>query len=359
MNPRGVTLLGIELTTIYVVVWAIYGTLAGIAGVLLGMFLGVSSYSVGPLTASAFSIVVLGGLGSVSGSLIAAYVVGYLETLTAYLISPAYRAIPGAPAPGRGDVCAAARPAGQAIEHGAARAPFPAGPDQPDRRPHRRDAAALCLRLCPGAAHDRLLFRRVRDGLGPAVRLRRRSEFRSVVPDRPRRLYRRHPQQPISAADRALHRRGSAGGDDRRTRAGVAGAESARSLFRPHHACRRADAAEFRGRRGGPHRRRNRPDDSRRHLDRRQGQLLDRAWLHGGQRRDPLRAHALAGRPRPAGERPGPGAGRRARVQRHQAQARGVPGQRVLLRARRRADGRSISARRRSARSSTSLSGCR
>ncbi|MBV8565276.1 MAG: branched-chain amino acid ABC transporter permease [Methylobacteriaceae bacterium] len=94
MNPRGVTLLGIELAWIYIAVWAIYGVLAGIAGVLLGMFLGVSSYSVGPLTASAFSIVVLGGLGSVSGSLIAAYVVGYLETLTAYLVSPAYRTIP-------------------------------------------------------------------------------------------------------------------------------------------------------------------------------------------------------------------------------------------------------------------------
>ena len=80
--------------SVYVGVWAIYGALAGIAGVLLGMFLGVSSYSAGPLTASAFSIVVLGGLGSVSGSLIAAYVVGYLETLTAYLVSPAYRAIP-------------------------------------------------------------------------------------------------------------------------------------------------------------------------------------------------------------------------------------------------------------------------
>jgi len=94
MNPRGVTLLGIELSTIYVAVWGIYGVLVGIAGVLLGMFLGISSYSVGPLTASAFSIVVLGGLGSVSGSLIAAYVVGYLETMTAYLVSPAYRTIP-------------------------------------------------------------------------------------------------------------------------------------------------------------------------------------------------------------------------------------------------------------------------
>lgn len=94
MNARGVTLLGIELSWIYIAVWAIYGGLAGIAGVLLGMFLGVSSYSVGPLTASAFSIVVLGGLGSVTGSLIAAYIVGYLETVTAYMISPAYRFIP-------------------------------------------------------------------------------------------------------------------------------------------------------------------------------------------------------------------------------------------------------------------------
>ncbi|HWX58447.1 branched-chain amino acid ABC transporter permease [Bradyrhizobium sp.] len=94
MNPRGVTLLGIELPQIYIAVWAIYGVLIGVAGVLLGMFLGVSSYSVGPLTASAFSIVVLGGLGSVSGALIAAYVVSYLETITAYLISPAYRTIP-------------------------------------------------------------------------------------------------------------------------------------------------------------------------------------------------------------------------------------------------------------------------
>ncbi|MGH8738227.1 MAG: branched-chain amino acid ABC transporter permease [Burkholderiales bacterium] len=94
MNPRGVTLLGIELSSIHLSVWAIYGLLSGIAGILLGMFLGVSSYSVGPLTASAFAIVVLGGLGSVTGSLLAAYVVGYLETLTAYLVSPAYRAIP-------------------------------------------------------------------------------------------------------------------------------------------------------------------------------------------------------------------------------------------------------------------------
>jgi branched-chain amino acid transport system permease protein len=94
MNPRGLTLLGFELSSIYVLVWAIYGVLAGIAGVLLGAFLGVSSDNAGVLTASAFSIVVLGGLGSVSGSLIAAYVVGYLETMTAYLVNPSIRTVP-------------------------------------------------------------------------------------------------------------------------------------------------------------------------------------------------------------------------------------------------------------------------
>jgi branched-chain amino acid transport system permease protein len=94
INPRGLTLLGFELETIFVFVWLLYGVLAGIAGVLLGAFLGVSSGNIGTLTASAFSVVVLGGLGSVTGSLVAAFVVGYLETLTAYLYDPAIRSVP-------------------------------------------------------------------------------------------------------------------------------------------------------------------------------------------------------------------------------------------------------------------------
>ncbi len=94
MNPRGLSLLGFELSRIYLFVWSIYGVLAGVAGVLLASFLGVSSANAGQLTASAFSIVVLGGLGSVSGSLVAAYIVGYLETMTAYLLAPTLRPIP-------------------------------------------------------------------------------------------------------------------------------------------------------------------------------------------------------------------------------------------------------------------------
>jgi branched-chain amino acid transport system permease protein len=94
INPRGLVLLGFELDRIYFLVWSIYGVLAGVAGVLLASFLGVGTNSVGQLTASAFSIVVLGGLGSVSGSLIAAYIVGYLETVTAYVVAPTLRPVP-------------------------------------------------------------------------------------------------------------------------------------------------------------------------------------------------------------------------------------------------------------------------
>lgn len=94
INPRALTLLGFELGTIYLIVWLIYGVLAGIAGVLLGSFLGTGSGYIPGLTGSAFTIVILGGLGSVSGTLIAAYIVGYIETLTAYLISPSLRDVP-------------------------------------------------------------------------------------------------------------------------------------------------------------------------------------------------------------------------------------------------------------------------
>jgi branched-chain amino acid transport system permease protein len=94
INPRGLTLLGFELSRIYLIVWTIYGVLTGLAGVLLASFFGISSDNAGNLTASAFTIVILGGLGSVPGSLLAAYVVGYAETLTAYLINPTLRPIP-------------------------------------------------------------------------------------------------------------------------------------------------------------------------------------------------------------------------------------------------------------------------
>src|SRR3954469_1025934 len=329
MNPRGVTLLGLELTNIYIVVWAIYGILAGIAGVLLGMFLGVSSYSVGPLTASAFSIVVLGGLGSVSGSLIAAFVVGYLETLTAYLVSPAYRTIPALLLL---VFVMYIRPQGLLGRRGDGQLLY----DTPvlhliRARRHRGDAAALRLRLRARASHRRLLFRRVCNGVGPAFRLRRRGQFRADLPDRRRRLHRRHPECPVRLVSLSLHRARRARLRHRRPRAGAAGASGARTVFRPDHAGRGADAAEFHRGVCRPHRWRDRAHHSRRHLDQRRRQLLDRARLHDDLGGHSLWPVAVADRPGSASQRPGSGAGRRARLQHRQAQARRLHRQRVLL----------------------------
>jgi branched-chain amino acid transport system permease protein len=94
INPRGISLLGFELSSIYRLVWGLYGLLAGVAGVLLATFIGASPNNIGGLTASAFIIVILGGLGSVPGSLLAAYIIGFIETLVAYLGNPAYRTLP-------------------------------------------------------------------------------------------------------------------------------------------------------------------------------------------------------------------------------------------------------------------------
>jgi len=93
-NPRAMTLLGHDLARVYRLTWILYGLLTGLAGVLLAGILGAGSAQSGQLTASAFTIVVLGGLGNVYGSLIAAYAVGTLETTTAYLLSPQIRSIP-------------------------------------------------------------------------------------------------------------------------------------------------------------------------------------------------------------------------------------------------------------------------
>uniref|UniRef100_UPI003100B5E2 branched-chain amino acid ABC transporter permease n=1 Tax=Neorhizobium sp. EC2-8 TaxID=3129230 RepID=UPI003100B5E2 len=42
INPKGLILCGVNLNAVHIVVWAIYGGLAGLAGVLVAMILGVS-----------------------------------------------------------------------------------------------------------------------------------------------------------------------------------------------------------------------------------------------------------------------------------------------------------------------------
>ena len=85
-TKRGAALVGInhERTTTYT--YAIAGALAGLAGLFFGIRQGVT-YDMGldPLLI-AFAIVIIGGIGSIKGSVVGAYIVGVLETITTTMI---------------------------------------------------------------------------------------------------------------------------------------------------------------------------------------------------------------------------------------------------------------------------------
>ncbi len=86
MSHRGAALVGIDARRINLLTWALAGALAGMAGLFLGSFQG-AHWAMGrnPLILS-FSIVVVGGIGSIRGSVVGAYLIGFLEVLTTSLV---------------------------------------------------------------------------------------------------------------------------------------------------------------------------------------------------------------------------------------------------------------------------------
>jgi branched-chain amino acid transport system permease protein len=82
MSKKGSALVGIESDRMYLYTWVLAGALAGLAGFFLGS-IQTATWDMGrpPLILS-FSIVVLGGIGSIRGSLLGAYIIGFLETFT-------------------------------------------------------------------------------------------------------------------------------------------------------------------------------------------------------------------------------------------------------------------------------------
>ena len=87
MSKKGSALVGIDPDRTYIYTWLIAGALAGVAGLFLGSFQSVQPLmGRSPLLLS-FSIVVLGGLGSIRGSVIGAYFISMLDQLTIFYVS--------------------------------------------------------------------------------------------------------------------------------------------------------------------------------------------------------------------------------------------------------------------------------
>ncbi|MGZ5811410.1 MAG: branched-chain amino acid ABC transporter permease [Xanthobacteraceae bacterium] len=83
VNENMSQLIGINPQKIYFQTFFLSGALAGAAGVILGVAYNSVSYMMGePMLLRAFAIIVLGGLGSVAGALIASLFFGVVEALT-------------------------------------------------------------------------------------------------------------------------------------------------------------------------------------------------------------------------------------------------------------------------------------
>lgn len=83
-------ILGVNVDRIFIIVFGISAVLAAVGGSLMGII-----YSFYPALhwswlGVVFSVVILGGLGQVGGAIIAALIIGFVETLAAYFIGAAW-----------------------------------------------------------------------------------------------------------------------------------------------------------------------------------------------------------------------------------------------------------------------------
>jgi branched-chain amino acid transport system permease protein len=87
MSERGASLVGIDHRRVKLYTWVLAAMFAGFAGVLLTSYqTGQWNMGLQPMLL-AFTIVILGGLGSIKGSIIAAYLIGFIEVITTTVVS--------------------------------------------------------------------------------------------------------------------------------------------------------------------------------------------------------------------------------------------------------------------------------
>ena len=89
-NPEGAALVGISLRMTALWVMVLAGALAGLAAVLLSQTFFVSPYAGLQPLIKGLIVALLGGLGSISGAMFGAVIVGFAEALTAELLGGQY-----------------------------------------------------------------------------------------------------------------------------------------------------------------------------------------------------------------------------------------------------------------------------
>jgi branched-chain amino acid transport system permease protein len=80
-NRAMVGALGVDVKFLYTAVFALGTALAGIAGLMAGPILSVESGMGEPILILTFVVIVIGGIGSIRGALVAALLIGVVDTL--------------------------------------------------------------------------------------------------------------------------------------------------------------------------------------------------------------------------------------------------------------------------------------
>jgi branched-chain amino acid transport system permease protein len=93
MDTKGAVVSGINPSKINIVTWGLSGALGAIAGVFFATYTQLDpAMWVFPLII-AVAVVIVGGIGSIMGSLVAAHIVGFLETITTAVIAAELRGV--------------------------------------------------------------------------------------------------------------------------------------------------------------------------------------------------------------------------------------------------------------------------
>jgi branched-chain amino acid transport system permease protein len=94
-DPEAAAVVGVAVARVHAGTYALGGGVAACSGALVGMTFSFTPTSGAPLLLTGFAIVVLGGLGSVAGTLLAGVVLGVAESWGALALGDGYRLLIG------------------------------------------------------------------------------------------------------------------------------------------------------------------------------------------------------------------------------------------------------------------------
>lgn len=90
-DREAAVLVGVKPVRMYAIAWGLGAALVAVAGVILGNFFAIYPQIGLQFTIMAYAIVALGGFGSILGTLVAALLVGVIQSLSGLYLPPAFK----------------------------------------------------------------------------------------------------------------------------------------------------------------------------------------------------------------------------------------------------------------------------